>query len=61
MKSKSFKDRLLQEAKQAREQAEALPLGSQRDALLKKASQAETAARIDEWLDSPGLQPPKSK
>jgi hypothetical protein len=61
MKSKSFKDRLLQEAEQAREQAKALPLGLQRDALLKKASRAETAARIEEWLGSPGLRPPKSK
>jgi len=31
----------------------------ERDALLRKARQAETAANIDEWLDSPGLQPPK--
>jgi len=48
--SKSLKDRLLQEAEQAREQAKALPLGSPRDALLKKARQAEAAAQIDGWL-----------
>jgi hypothetical protein len=58
--SKSLKDRLLQEAEQAREQAKALPLGSQRDALLKKVRQAEAAAaQIDGWLSSPGLRPPK--
>jgi hypothetical protein len=27
--------------------------------LERKARQAETAAHIDEWLKSPGLQPPK--
>ena len=45
MKSKSFKDRLLEEAEQARG---ALPLGSQRDALLKLLSDQnslETAYR----------------
>jgi hypothetical protein len=29
-----------------------------REALLRKARQAETAAHIDDWLRSPGLQPP---
>ena len=57
--SKSFKDRLLHEAEEAGEQAKALPPGSQRDALLEKARQADTAAHIDEWLSSPGLQPPR--
>jgi hypothetical protein len=32
---------------------------SVRDATLKKARQAEAAAHMDEWLNSPGLQPPK--
>jgi hypothetical protein len=36
-----------------------LPPGRERDALLKKASQADTLANIEEWLSSPGLQPPK--
>jgi hypothetical protein len=57
--SKSFKDSLLHEAEQARDRAKVLPPGSQREALLKKARQADTAAHIDEWLSSPGLQPPK--
>ncbi len=57
--SKSRKDRLLEEAERDRERAEALPLGAEREALLKKARQLETAAHIDEWLSSPGLQPPK--
>jgi hypothetical protein len=57
--SKSLKDRLLQEAARDRERAETLPPGAERDALKKKARQSETAAHIDEWLSSPGLQPPK--
>ncbi len=57
--SKSRKDRLLEEAERDRERAEALPPGAEREALLKKARQLETVAHIDEWLSSPGLQPPK--
>jgi hypothetical protein len=42
-----------------RAEAEQLPPGIAQDTLLKKARQAETAAHIDEWLKSPGLQSPK--
>jgi hypothetical protein len=38
---------------------ETAPPGKEREELLRKARQAETASRIDEWLSSPGLQPPK--
>ena len=54
----SFDERLRKFAFEAREAAGPLPLGPQRDMLLKKASQAETAARINEWLAS-GLRPSK--
>ena len=57
--TKSLKDRLLEEAQNLREQAKLLPFGSVRDATLKKARQAEAAANMNEWLNSPGLQPPK--
>jgi len=40
-------------AHEAREAAQCLPPGPQRDMLLKKAGQAETAQRINEWLASP--------
>jgi hypothetical protein len=50
--------RLALEAKQLREQAEALPPGQQRDLLLRQARQTETAAHVTEWLSSPGLLPP---
>ena len=59
LQSKSSKDRLLRQAQRDRERAMTLPPGAERDALIKNASQAETAAHIDEWLSSPGLRPPK--
>jgi hypothetical protein len=33
--------------------------GPEQDALLKRARLADTASHIDEWVNSPGLQPPK--
>jgi hypothetical protein len=53
------KERLVRRAEQARERAQTLPPGKERDALLRKASRLETAAHIDGWLSSPGLRPPK--
>jgi len=55
----SFDQRLQRAAEQAREAARELPQGEERDALLKKARQVETAASLNEWLTSPGLQSPK--
>jgi hypothetical protein len=55
----SFDERLQRAAEEAREAARSLPQGCERDALLKRARQAETAAHINEWLSSPGLQSPK--
>jgi hypothetical protein len=54
-----FDQRLQRMAGEAREAAERLPDGQQRDALLRKARQAETAAHLNEWLSSPGLQSPR--
>lgn len=56
--TESFKDRLAAFAKKTRERAEQLS-GPERDALLKKARQADTAAHLDDWANSPGLQSPK--
>jgi hypothetical protein len=53
-----IRERLVRKAEQARERAKVLPPGCERDALLKKASQADTLAHIEEWLFSPGLRPP---
>ena len=56
--TESLKDRLAAFAKKTRERAEQLS-GPERDVLLKKARQADTAAHLDDWASSPGLQPPK--
>jgi len=42
-----------EEARLAREKAEQLPTGEEREALLKKAHEADIKARLDEWLNSP--------
>ena len=57
--TKSLEERLSEELKRLREEARSLPHGAAREALLRKARQAETASRINEWLSSPGLQPPE--
>ena len=54
----SLKDRLLAFAEEAREKATSLT-GIERDDLLRKARQADTAAHINDWANSPGLQSPK--
>jgi hypothetical protein len=51
----SFQDRLKRFAAQAREAANRLPPGAERDRLAQQALENETAAKIDSWLASPGL------
>jgi hypothetical protein len=51
--------RLAIEAANLRKQAEGLPPGIRREELTRKADQVERASQINEWLSSPGLQPPK--
>ena len=51
-------DRMDAWAREVREQAGKLPPGPEREALLKKLRQANTAAHIEEWANSPGLKPP---
>jgi hypothetical protein len=57
--TKSLKERLLDEAHELREEATLLSYGRLRDAVMKKARQTEAAAHMDDWLNSPGLRPPK--
>ena len=56
--TKSLQDGLAAWAEEVREQAAKLPPGPERDALLKKLRQADTASHLDDWANSPGLQPP---
>lgn len=53
----SLEDRLAVFAKDVREQARQLPPGPERDALLKKAEQAESV-HPEEWSISRELRPP---
>jgi hypothetical protein len=55
---KALGEQLIREARLAREKADQLPSGEEREGLLKKARRADTTAHINEWADSPGLQPP---
>jgi hypothetical protein len=55
----TFPDPLSQEAERLRAEADKLPPGETRDSLLRKARQADTATHVNDWLNSPGLQPPK--
>jgi hypothetical protein len=56
--TQSLQDRLLTWIEEVREQAAKLPPGPERDALIKKLRQVDTAARLEDWVNSPGLQPP---
>jgi hypothetical protein len=56
--SRSFEGKIAAEKSHLEAQAAALPPGPEKDALLKKISQLETARHLNEWLTSPGLQPP---
>jgi hypothetical protein len=55
----SFEDQIAAEKSRLKAQAAGLPPGAQKDALLKKIRQLETASHLNEWLTSPGLQPPQ--
>jgi hypothetical protein len=55
---KALGERLIKEARLAREKASQLPQGKEREDLLKKAGEADAAAHLEEWLNSPGLKAP---
>jgi len=55
---KTFQERLIEEAQRYKAAADLLPPGTARELLLRRVRQAETAAHIENWLSSPGLQPP---
>jgi hypothetical protein len=54
----SFEDQIAAEKSRLEAQAAGLPPCPEKDALLKKIRQLETASHMSEWLSSPGLQPP---
>ncbi len=55
----SLSDRIAAWAEDLRERAANMKPGVERDNLLRRAGQADTAQHLKEWANSPGLQPPK--
>jgi hypothetical protein len=55
----TFEERLAEYKVRLQQKASMLKPGPERDDLLKKAQQIDTATHINEWLSSPGLQPPR--
>jgi hypothetical protein len=53
--TKSFKERLIEEATKFRVAAEQLPPGMERELLMKRVRQAEQAAEISDWLTAPAV------
>ena len=47
------------QAEAYREEAAKLSHGREREQLLRKARQLETASHMNDWLSSPGLAPPR--
>jgi hypothetical protein len=54
----TLEERLTEEAKRLRKQAQGTPPGIERERLVRSARQAETASHLSEWLNSPGLRAP---
>ena len=57
--TRTLDERLAEQAKRLRDEAQNVPPGIEREKLIRRARQAETFAQMEEWLRSPGLQPPK--
>jgi hypothetical protein len=54
----SLELRLEEHAKRLRQEAGRTPSGIEREKLIRRARQAETASHINQWISSKGLQPP---
>ena len=55
----TFEEKIAAEKAKLEAQVAKLKPGPQKDALLRKIRQLDTAAHMSEWLSSPGLQPPE--
>jgi hypothetical protein len=51
-------EKLHQQSEDAQNEAQKLPRGKERDALIRKARQLETASHVNDWLLSADLKPP---
>jgi hypothetical protein len=59
MQSQPLEERLADEAQRLRGQAKLLRPGAAREALIRRAREAETGADMSAWLQSTGLRPPE--
>jgi hypothetical protein len=57
--STSLDQRLEEQAKRLCLEAKDTPPGMEREKLIRRARQAETAAHMQQWLSSLGLRPPR--
>ena len=60
IQTSTLEERLAEDTERLQQQAKMLEPGPVRDDVLRKIRQNETAAHVSAWLNSPGLQPPKS-
>ena len=54
----TLQERLAQEAERPRQEAKGTPSGIERERMIRRAREAETALYVNEWLSSPGLKVP---
>jgi hypothetical protein len=57
-KKLSLVEKWHEQAEAFKREAAKLPFGKEREDLLRKARQLETASHINEWVSSPGLSAP---
>jgi hypothetical protein len=59
MRKITIEEKWHQQSKEAQGEAQKLPHGKEREALVRKARRLETASQINQWLSSPELKPPQ--
>jgi hypothetical protein len=58
VKKRTVEQKWHEQSEAAKQEAAKLPHGKLKDQLLLEARQLQTASQINQWLSSPGLQPP---
>lgn len=59
MRKITIEEKWHQQSEAAKNEARHLPPGKERDALVRKARQLETASQINQWLSAAELRPPE--
>ena len=57
--TRSLEERMAELAARLKEEAAKMPAGAERESVLKRARIADIGSHMNDWLTSPGLQPPK--